>query len=86
MRLMSMFSQPIAHFSSSSKPDGSATSPQEYTVNEEEIFGEKKMAEAQKSIGEKLNIYKESDTALSGEFGQKLVWSSQIFNYYNMSL
>ena len=32
--------------------------PVEYTVNEEELFGEAKMKEAQKSIGEKLKAIK----------------------------
>ena len=33
--------------------------PKEYTINEEELFGEKKMKEAQKSIGDKLKAIKQ---------------------------
>lgn len=44
---------PIRHFSTGDKPS------KEYTINEEELFGEKKMQEAQKSIGEKLKAIKQ---------------------------
>lgn len=43
--------------------------PQEYKVDEEELFGEKKMQEAQKSIGEKLKAIKQqqSEQEAAGE-------------------
>uniref|UniRef100_A0A7S3HVX7 Uncharacterized protein n=1 Tax=Favella ehrenbergii TaxID=182087 RepID=A0A7S3HVX7_9SPIT len=50
-----LVSNSSAHFSTEKKP---SSEPVEYTVNEEELFGEKKMQEAQKSIGEKLKAIK----------------------------
>ncbi len=42
-------------FSQSDKP---SKEPIEYTVNDEELFSEKRMRETQKSIGEKLKAIK----------------------------
>ena len=54
----------VRHFSQKNNQE-----PVEYNVNEEEIFSEKKMQEAQKSIGDKLKAIKQqkANEKASGE-------------------